>query len=291
MSICGFIPLYKPTGMSSQQAVSRVKRLSGVKKVGHTGTLDPAAQGLLLVALGRATRLAEYFLAGDKGYQAEIYFGKATDTGDREGSTTHRLEQFDFSPAEVNAVLARFQGEIDQVPPAASALKINGQRAYKLFRQGRAPEMPVRKVCIKSICPRFLDSHISQVNPCLSIDVVCSKGTYIRSLAMDIGSALGCPAHLSALVRTSLGHITLDQAASFVQLEEGIEPWLLSPAVAVHKLPKIQLDSKSAEAFCHGRKLDMPGPRGDIAVFFGSTLLGTAQGTGGTIKPVKVIQE
>lgn len=290
MSIHGFIPVHKPIGMTSQQAVSMIKKLSGCKKVGHTGTLDPAAEGLLLIALGKATRLAEYFLSGDKGYQADIFFGKATDTGDREGKVIETLDDFQINPDRISKALEKFLGRIEQIPPAASALKINGQRAYTLFRQGLNPEMPVRQVEIKSIRPLSL-AAISPANPVLKVDVICSKGTYIRSLAIDIGSALDCPAHLSALIRTSLSQISLDQAATLADLERGIAPWLMDMSAAVNNLPHVQVDSNEAAAFCHGRELNISGSDGEIAVFTEHRLLGIARAVDGIIKPVKVIQE
>ncbi len=288
MSINGFIPLNKPLGLSSQQAVSRVKKITGSKRAGHTGTLDPLATGLLLVAMGKATRLCQYFLDGDKGYRAEIQFGSATDTGDREGRVIDTAADFYFSREEIAAALAKFQGLIQQRPPAASALKINGQRAFTLFRQGLAPEMPMRQVEIKSLrnlCP----ADISEQNPILTLDVLCSKGTYIRSLARDIGAALGCPAHLAGLVRTRISQITLSQAATFADLEEDYQPWLQDMAVAVKKMPKLQVEGRERTFFLQGRELTATGFAGEIAVFSGPRLLGIAQASEHIIKPVKVL--
>lgn len=288
MSIDGFIPLNKPAGISSQQAVSRVKRITSCKKAGHTGTLDPLATGLLLVAVGRATRLCQYFLDGDKGYRAEIQFGAATDTGDREGKVIGTAHNFSFSCEQIAAVLAEFHGLIEQVPPAASALKINGQRAFNLFRQGQTPVMPVRQVYIKSIA-MLQTTGIDDANPILSIGVVCSKGTYIRSLARDIGIALGCPAHLAALMRTQISQISLSQAATFSDLEKNYSPWLLDMAVAVDKLPKLQVEGENRLYFLQGRQLAARGYEGEVAVFSGSSLLGIARADNNIIKPVKVL--
>jgi tRNA pseudouridine55 synthase len=288
VSINGFIPLNKPPGISSQQAVSRVKRITGCKKAGHTGTLDPLATGLLLVAVGRATRLCQYFLEGDKGYRAEIQFGAATDTGDREGRVIGTAQNFSFSSEQIAAVLAQFQGLIDQVPPAASALKIDGQRAFNLFRQGQTPEMPVRQVYIKSIA-MLQDTGVDDANPILRIDVLCSKGTYIRSLAGDIGVALGCPAHLAALTRTQISQISLSQAATFADLERNYSPWLLDMAIAVDKLPKLQVGGENRQFFLQGRQLAANGYEGEVAVFSGSSLLGIARADNNIIKPVKVL--
>lgn len=288
MSIDGFIPLNKPAGISSQQAVSRVKRITGCKKAGHTGTLDPLATGLLLVAVGRATRLCQYFLDGDKGYRAEIQFGAATDTGDREGRVICTDQNFNFSNEQIAAVLAEFHGLIDQVPPAASALKINGQRAFNLFRLGQTPEMPVRQVYIKSIA-MLQDTGIDDANPILSIEVLCSKGTYIRSLARDIGVALGCSAHLAALTRTHISQISLSQAATFADLEKNYSPWLLDMAIAVDKLPRLQVEGENRSFFLQGRQLTASGYEGEVAVFSGTRLLGIAMAYDNIIKPVKVL--
>lgn len=289
MTLNGFIPLNKPLGLTSQQAVSRVKRILGCKKAGHTGTLDPAAEGLLVIALGSATRLSEYFLDGDKGYRAEITFGIATDSCDREGAVTKVQDQFSIGLAQVEKVLEGFKGVITQVPPVASAIKLNGKRAYKLYREGQTPEMPSRQVTIhklKSIKPA---PEITPANPVLVIDVICSKGTYIRSLARDIGAALDCPSHMSALVRTSVSQITLDQAATLEDLEIGFKPWLLDMSIAVQKLGKIELNQDQSRLFSHGRTLTIPCPDGDVAIFSGPHLLGVALASAGTIKPTKVL--
>lgn len=289
--ISGFIPLNKPVGITSQQAVSRVKKIIGCKKAGHTGTLDPAAQGLLIVALGKATRLSEYFLNGDKGYRAEVMLGSQTDTGDREGNITAQVPEFAVEPEDITSILRDFSGLINQTPPQASAIKINGQRAYNLFRQGKGLEMPARQVTIKSIQALGLDGPLTQDNPVLTIDVVCSKGTYIRSLAVDIGAALGLPAHLSGLTRTSLSQISLEQAADFIDLEQDYNPWLLDLSIAVAKMPKLQVDREGLANFLHGRTLEADSPDGEIAVFSGSRLLGIGKATAGTIKPVKVLAQ
>lgn len=288
MSINAFLPLNKPAGLSSQQAVSKVKKITGVKKAGHTGTLDPMATGLLLVALGKATRLCQYFLDGVKGYRAEIRFGIATDTDDREGKVIETASDFNLGLVDITAALSRFQGWIQQRPPAASALKIGGQRAYTLFRQGMSPEMPLRDVEIISL-DNIFPGDISDASPILTIDVLCSKGTYIRSLARDIGEALGCPAHLASLVRTRISHINLCQAASFSELEEDFTPWLLDMAVAVEKLPKIQVEDRERKFFLQGRSISAQCSPGEVAVFAGDLLLGIGYARDNLIKPLKVL--
>jgi tRNA pseudouridine55 synthase len=284
----GFIPLNKPAGISSQQAVSKVKRITGVKKAGHTGTLDPMATGLLLVALGKATRLCQYFLDGTKGYRGEIRFGAATDTGDSEGRVIATASNYYYSLQEITAVLTKFQGWIQQRPPAASALKIDGQRAYKLFRQGKSPEMPLRKVEINTL-DNIYPQDISDANPILTIDVHCSKGTYIRSLARDIGEALGCPAHLASLIRTHMSHIDLSLAATFLDLEEDFSPWLLDMAVAVDNLPRLQVEGQDCKFFTEGRSITAQSDLGEVAVFSGDLLLGIGFATANIIRPIKVL--
>lgn len=288
MSPDGFIPLNKPTGISSQGAVSRVKRITGSRKAGHTGTLDPLADGLLLVALGRATRLAQYFLEGNKGYRAVIAFGSATDTGDRAGQVIETAGNFFFEPDVILAALAQFVGWTYQRPPAASAIKIKGRRAYSLFRQGLAPEMPLRRVEIQSLTALDLVS-VRPTNPYLTIDVECSKGVYIRSLAADIGQTLGCPAHLAQLTRTRVGQLSLRQAADFTDLETDYRPWLLPPAVAVADMPKYAANAAESQQFSHGIALAVPGLVGEIAVFSGAQLLGIARGEENMLKPLKVL--
>lgn len=291
MTIDGFIPLKKPLDMTSQQAVSRVKRIVGSKKAGHTGTLDPAAEGLLLIALGRATRLSEYFLMGDKGYRAEITFGIATDSDDREGAVIDEQSEFCFTKDQIEAILPQFIGAVSQVPPAASAIKINGKRAYELYRQGESPQMAARQVKIHSISLVDPPLQINAANPVINIEVNCGKGTYIRSLARDIGVALGCPSHMSALVRTSMSDISIAQAATLDELESDYSKWLLDISIAVSKLPRVEISGDEAVLFYHGRSLEKSGPDGDIAVFCGDALLGIARPENGKIKPVKVLTQ
>lgn len=284
----GFLPLDKPRGISSQQAVTRVKKITGCTKAGHTGTLDPLASGLLVIALGRATRLCRYFLEGDKGYRAVIRFGTATATGDGEGEITAQAQEFTFSDQEVDQALAAFRGGIRQKPPAASAIKIGGKRAYELFRRGESPEIPWRQVEIKAL-ERLSLGGISPANPFLSLNVLCSKGTYIRSLAADLGQALGCPAHLSQLVRTQVSRVDLAQAATFSDLEKDYRPWLLEMGAAVTALPRLEIQDTQVKAFIQGRELAPTGLAGEVAVFWQDRLAGIALATEMSIKPQRVL--
>ena len=216
----GFINVLKPTGMSSHDVVDVVRRIFHQKRVGHAGTLDPAAAGILPIALGRAARLVEYLEGADKSYRAEIAFGYATDTGDVYGMVTERSEHPVLPAAEeIEAVLARFRGCITQRPPAYSAIKVGGKRAADLVRQGRAVDIPPRKVTIH----RLELLHIDAVRQRIRIDVDCSKGTYIRSLCADIGAGLHLPATMRFLLRSRVGAFTLADAYTPEELAEAGE--------------------------------------------------------------------
>jgi len=204
----------KPAGMSSFGAVARVRRIlseqEGRKvKVGHTGTLDPFATGLLILLAGKATKKAPEMTKLDKVYEATICLGATSTTGDPEGEITITDEKPVFSPAQIEAVLAHFVGEIEQTPPAFSAIKINGQRAYKLARKGEAVEMPTRKVTVYSI------DIISYESPHLKIRAHVGSGTYIRSLAEDIGKVLGCGAYCKELRRTKISNYDIAKLPLF----------------------------------------------------------------------------
>lgn len=291
MEISGFIPLNKPQGLSSQQAVNRLRKIIGSKKAGHTGTLDPRATGLLLVAVGKATRLCQYFLDGDKGYRAQIEFGVSTDTGDKEGQIISQSTDFNYSCAEINAVLKNFIGRIEQKPPAASAIRLNGKRAFTLFRQGMIPEMPSRQIEIKTLT-NLTTTILSPTNPLLDLDIICSKGTYIRSLAVDIGASLGCPTHLANLIRTRVGQISLAQAATFADLERDYRPWLLDSTIAVEDMTHMEVGLEEARMLIRGQKLKRDSVDGEVAVFIRAQLLAIAHAKDNIIQPTKVfIQE
>ena len=195
----GILLLDKPTGISSNKALQRVKHLFQAKKAGHTGSLDNLASGLLPICLGEATKIAGFLLDADKQYYTVLTLGVTTDTGDAEGNVITTQATDNITQVQINNVLQQFMGEIEQVPPMYSALKYQGQALYKLARQGKTVERKARRITIFSIQQEsFKDNH-------LALTVHCSKGTYIRSLAEDIGNALGCGAHVSVLRRLSVG--------------------------------------------------------------------------------------
>ena len=248
----GFINFLKPPGMTSHDAVGFIRRLFQEKRVGHAGTLDPGAAGVLPIAVGRATRLIEYLDAVGKSYRAEMTFGFATDSGDDTGKVVERLDEFTMpDEAQIREVLASFTGEITQVPPAHSAIKINGRRACDLLRAGQQVEIPSRQVQIYELKLLQLQGNTAL------IDVKCSKGTYIRSLCADIGSALGIPATMSFLVRTSAGGFSLQHSCSVEELkdlgEKGeLESILLPADKVISHIPAYELAQNRVKAFCNG---------------------------------------
>ncbi len=209
----GIFSINKSAGMTSHDVVARVRRLAQQKRVGHAGTLDPAATGVLPVCLGQATRVAEYLSESGKAYRATIRFGVVTDTYDGEGRIV-RESPVELTREQIEAALPAFLGEIEQVPPVYSAIKRGGQRLYALARSGQAVEAEARHVRIDDL------RIIAWNSPDLVLDVECGKGTYIRSLAFDLGERLGPGAHLAALVRTRSGPFTLDQSLSLDELEQ-----------------------------------------------------------------------
>lgn len=210
----GILNVYKPKGLTSHAVVSRVRRFYGVKRVGHAGTLDPMACGVLPVLVGSAAAVQELVMDHDKVYKAGVLFGVTTDTGDVTGTTLETKEP-SFDDASLKETLARFTGEIDQVPPMYSALKVDGKKLYELARRGETVERKARKVCIYGI--RKLSPFDGKR---CDIEVSCSKGTYIRTLAEDIGNVLGCGACLDSLERTRCGVYRAEDAVTVETLEE-----------------------------------------------------------------------
>ena len=244
----GFINVLKPTGLSSHDVVDIVRRIFKQKRVGHAGTLDPAAAGILPVALGRAARLVEYMEGADKSYRAEIAFGYATDTGDVYGEVVESVENPILpSEEELRSVLLRFVGEIEQTPPAYSAIKVGGQRAYDLARQGAAVEMRSRTVRID----RLELVHADAAHARILVDVDCAKGTYIRSLCTDIGAVLGLPATMRFLLRTRVGAFVLADSYTLEELAEVRETALCAPDTALD-LPVYELAPQRTRAFYSG---------------------------------------
>lgn len=254
LSLSGILNVDKPSGMTSHDVVDAVRRVAGQRKVGHAGTLDPMATGVLLVCLGRATRVAEYLMAGQKTYRATISLGTTTDTYDAEGEITHSGGGTDFGRAEIEAALARFVGSIEQVPPMYSALKQQGQPLYKLARQGKTVERQPRRVEIERI------DLLDWTSPSLVAEVTCSPGTYIRSLAHDLGQYLDSGAYLAALVRLGSGQFRLQEAVSLQRLEEAFEHgqedrYILPLDEAFLDWPAMVVGTDDARHIVHGQAI------------------------------------
>lgn len=209
----GILIVNKPQRMTSHDVVDVVRRIYGTRKVGHAGTLDPMATGVLVVLIGMATKLSQDISAAEKEYEATLTLGARSATGDAWGKLVPSDEPVDFTDEQIRAVFQKFVGEIDQVPPAYSAKKIKGVRMYHLARKGKSIEALPQKIMIKDI-------SISRISlPDISYKLVCSKGTYVRQLCVDIGDLLGCGGYLSALARTRSGKFAIDQAISLEELK------------------------------------------------------------------------
>ena len=243
----GFLNLLKPPGMTSHDVIGAVRRIFGIKRVGHAGTLDPGAAGILPVAVGRAARLIEYLADCDKAYRTELILGYATDTGDDTGKVVERRENFRMpSEDEIREVLKRFTGRIRQVPPKYSAVKIGGKRACDLARAAQEVEIPEREVEISRL-------ELKEVRPGkLFLEAECSKGTYIRTLCADIGMALGIPATMGFLLRTRVGDFRLEDAVILEELRERKEEALLAPEACLSTLFRYDLPEHRKKAFCNG---------------------------------------
>ncbi len=252
----GILVVDKPEDITSAAVVGRVKRMLGAKKVGHTGTLDPFATGVLILGVNRGARLSRFFLHGRKTYAATLVLGTTTDTQDATGAVLSRTppEAIRFSEDEIREVLARFGGEIDQLPPVYSALKHEGTPLYKLARRGEPVQKASRRVTIEAIRPTRI------APPEVQFTVTCSAGTYIRTLCADIGAALGCGGHLAALRRTESGGFGADEAIGLPELESAAETgraWdrLIPMTDALRKIPVWGAESGLAERIQHGRPL------------------------------------
>ncbi|HFE67362.1 MAG TPA: tRNA pseudouridine(55) synthase TruB, partial [Chloroflexi bacterium] len=223
------------------------RRAARMRRVGHAGTLDPLATGVLLVCLGRATRLVEYLTGQPKTYEAVIRMGQTTDTYDAEGTITAE-RPITFTEADLAQALTQFRGDIEQVPPMYSAIKRDGQPLYKLARQGKEVERPSRPVTIYNL------DILNWQPPLLSLRITCSKGTYIRSLAHDLGEALGCGGHIVALRRTAVGDFTLDTAVPLNDLKpDNLGNYLLPMDTAVSHLPRLDLPDLDANRLLMGQ--------------------------------------
>lgn len=286
----GVLLLDKPPGLTSTRALARAKRALGSMKGGHTGTLDPFATGLLPLVFGEATKFSRFLIDARKSYFATMRLGEETVTGDTEAEVSAR-RPVNADIERIDGVLASFVGHQDQVPPMHSAVRIDGRRLYDLAREGREVERPARRIEIGVLERVGFDGRDLMVN------VECSKGTYVRTLAQDVGAALGCGAHLVGLRRTAVGGFRLDEAVTFEALEaagsmEAARALLLVTEALVVGLPRLDANAEESTRFMHGRVVarDARGEGADVAVFSPEgRFLGVGREAPGGITPLRLM--
>lgn len=286
----GVLLVDKPVGPTSHDVVSRVRRVTGLRKVGHTGTLDPFASGLLLILLGSATRLSEYFLALDKTYRATARLGVETSTHDLQGEVVREDPNWEtLGEGEVRDALAAFGGTLRQLPPRYSSKKIGGESAHRRVRRGEdvalePVEVQVHEISLQDFAP-----------PEVRFRLRCSSGTYVRALARDLGRGLGVGAHLTGLVREGIGGFSLESALPLDDVADGVplERSLLSPSVALSHLPSVAVPKGDAARIRQGQLLPLPAagiPEGKpIRILLDGDLLAIGEVSGNRLRPRKVL--
>lgn len=259
----GLVVVDKPSGWTSHDVVARVRRLAGTRKVGHAGTLDPMATGVLILGVNRATRLLGHLALHDKDYEATIHLGRATTTDDAEGEELGAAAEGKaqaITDNEIATVMRGMTGRIEQVPSSVSAIKVDGVRAYKKAREGEALELKAREVRVEAF------DVVERRGVDLDVHVTCSTGTYVRALARDLGATLGVGAHLTALRRTRSGPFTIDRARSLEDLERSFATTPLAEAVA-EAFPRIEVSDEVAARIGHGQRLAVPMDAPTMGVF------------------------
>jgi tRNA pseudouridine55 synthase len=297
--IDGVVLLDKPAGMSSQGAVTAVKRAFNADKAGHTGTLDPMATGLLPICLGEATKYSQDLLEANKSYIARVKFGARTDTGDAEGQIIEEFSLPKFADeatlrSALNALLPKFTGPISQVPPMYSALKRDGKPLYEYARAGLELERAPRNINIHQI--RWTDIQWPEA----TLEVSCSKGTYIRVLAEDLGNALACGAHLVGLRRTEVGHLTLEQSFTIESIQQGLQDsstYILPIDALLQTLPHLTVDEQQAKRLEMGQRvpLNLPSIEALVRIYRATAaphnFIGTADWRSGVLHPRRLISQ
>ncbi len=258
----GLLIVDKPGGWTSHDVVAKIRKLAATKRVGHAGTLDPMATGVLVIGVEKATRLLGYLTLADKEYTATIRLGQKTDTDDADGVVIESVPVPHLGGAELRSAAAELTGEIRQVPPGVSAIKVGGRRSYRLARAGQAPQLAARTVLVQE----FAVGAVRSAGDALDVEVrvTCSSGTYIRALARDLGVALGVGGHLTALRRTRVGPYTASKARTLDQLAADLAVIPLA-AAAAKAFPRRDLSQAEADAVAHGAKLSATGT-GDQAI-------------------------
>ena len=289
MTASGLVIVDKPSGMTSHDVVARLRRIAGTRRVGHAGTLDPMATGVLVVGVGTATRLLHHLVLADKAYTATVRLGQGTVTDDAEGEFTGGASAADLTEPQVRAALAKFTGDIAQVPSAVSAIKVGGQRAYVLVRAGETVALAARQVTVT----RFAATAFRRPADGLldvDVEVECSSGTYVRALARDLGAELGAGGHLTALRRTRVGPFALDRARTLDDLAAAPDPINLPLADAVRAaFPVRPVDAAEARELSFGRSLQPCGIDGVHGAFLADgSVVALLRETGGAARPVLV---
>ena len=297
--IDGVVLLDKPAGMSSQGAVTAVKRAFNADKAGHTGTLDPMATGLLPICLGEATKYSQDLLEADKTYVARVKFGARTDTGDAEGQVIETFTLPTFANESelkqaLDTLLPKFMGAISQVPPMYSALKRDGKPLYEYARAGVELERAPRDITIHRI--RWTDIQWPEA----TLEVSCSKGTYIRVLAEDLGAALACGAHLVGLRRTEVGHLSLEQSFTIESIQQGLKgsaSYILPVDALLQTLPHLTVDEQQAKRLEMGQRvpLNLPSIEALVRIYRATAaphnFIGTADWRSGVLHPKRLISQ
>ncbi|MBL4620983.1 MAG: tRNA pseudouridine(55) synthase TruB [Immundisolibacteraceae bacterium] len=298
----GLMLLDKPQGMSSNQALQRVKWLLRAKKAGHTGTLDPLSTGLLPICFGEATKFSRFQLEADKRYRVVGKFGEVSDTADREGTIVSTGVEPDLSKENVEAALIGLRGEIEQYPPRYSAIKVDGRRLCDYARDGIDVEIKPRLVRVSQfevVDRNDLTILENQADQCLKFEISCSKGTYVRSLIADLGEKLGCGAHVVELVRIASGGFTLDQALTITEFEElagsdqKLAQRLLPTDLLVTGLPKQQVSDADAVRLNMGQSvvLQQPDNSGMVALFLVDEFMGVGELVEGLLYPRRLLRQ
>ena len=279
----GFLNIYKPKGMTSHDVVSVLRKITKIKQIGHTGTLDPFAEGVLPICIGKATRLIEY-LADEKAYIGIVQFGSATTTYDIEGEII-KTSSKEISKDDIENALLNFQGEIKQLPPIYSAIKVDGKKLYEYARKGEEVEIKPRKICINEIKLLNFDKNLNQAE----IYIDCSKGTYIRSIANDLGENLGVFGHLIKLVRVKAGDFNVENSIKLEELksQKDVSDNLIYPLEKLN-YPKIELNQKEFEKISHGMKIEYNIQNGIIILTYENQLIAMAEVNQNIVKPLKV---
>ena len=292
--ISGIINLKKEAGMTSHDAVFKLRKILQEKKIGHGGTLDPDVTGVLPIAVGKATRVIEYMTEAGKVYEGEITIGFSTTTEDASGETVKTTPVTELDEATVDKAMASFEGEITQIPPMYSAVKVNGKKLYEYARAGEEVERPQRQVTITKFV-RTSPIELENDTARFTFRVACSKGTYVRTLSVDLGAKLGYASHMSALRRTASAGLTLDKALTLSQISEMVEAgdtsFLLPIEFGVQDLPAVQVTEDDAKEISFGRFIAIDSQEPLVAAFLGDKVLAIMEKRNQVYKPRKVLSQ